>query len=403
MIRRTVIVEGPLAFRMRRIEAAQRGEAGVQILTLPQVAARLAGGFIRPARSQDLDPAIRAALETGGFAELERVRQLPGTTRSIAWTLAKVWQTDLGLADLARGSARLADLAEIERRIRANLAAGVLTPRDLRDAALKRGLRQLAREAEERPAQREAFRQLHLNVWLDGAPNPAFDLAVWDEGAEELDISEFDGAPCWIAVDLSKTTDLTAVVACFLDAQGRYVLVPHFFVPEAGMRRRSTKDKVPYVLWAEQKLITPTPGDVVDLDRVEHAIRALCERHEVQEIAMDPWGARPMINRLLEDGLPVTEMRQGFATMSPATKEFERALLSRRSAHSGHAVLRWCVGNVVLDEDAAGNVKPNKARSPDRIDGAVAAIMALARAAAAEHGPSIYDDAEARPEGFVFI
>lgn len=86
-----------------------------------------------------------------------------------------------------------------------------------------------------------------------------------------------------------------------------------------------------------------------------------------------------------------------------ATKEFERALLSRRIAHSGHAVLRWCVGNVVLDEDAAGNVKPNKARSPDRIDGAVAAVMALARAAAAQTGPSIYDDADARPEGFVFI
>ena len=138
MIRRTVIVEGPLAFRMRRIDAARRGEAGLQILTLPQLAARLAGGFIRPARSQDLDPAIRVALEAIGFAELERVRGLPGTTRSIAWTLAKVWQADLALQDLAGRSARLADLAEIERRVRANLAAGVLTPRDLRDAALKR-------------------------------------------------------------------------------------------------------------------------------------------------------------------------------------------------------------------------------------------------------------------------
>jgi RecB family exonuclease len=138
MKRRTVIVEGPLAFRMRRIDAARRGEAGLQILTLPQLAARLAGGFTRPATSQDLDPAIRATLEAGGFAELERIRQLPGTTRSIAWTLAKVWQADLALDDLAQGSARIADIAEIERRVRANLAVGVLTPRDLRDAALKR-------------------------------------------------------------------------------------------------------------------------------------------------------------------------------------------------------------------------------------------------------------------------
>ncbi len=138
LTRRTVVVEGPLAFRMRRIDAARRCEGGLQILTLPLLASRLIGGFIRPARSQDLDPAIRAALQASGFAELERVRQLPGMTRSIAWTLAKIWQADLALANLADRSARLADLAEIERRVRANLPAGMLTPRDLRDAALGR-------------------------------------------------------------------------------------------------------------------------------------------------------------------------------------------------------------------------------------------------------------------------
>jgi hypothetical protein len=138
MNRTTVVVEGPLAFRMRRIEAARRGEAGLQILTLPQLAARLAGGFIRPARSQDLDHAIRLALAAGGFAELERVRQLPGVSRSIARTLSKIWDADLSLQDIASRSARLADIAAIESRVRANLAAGVLTPRDLRDTALQR-------------------------------------------------------------------------------------------------------------------------------------------------------------------------------------------------------------------------------------------------------------------------
>jgi hypothetical protein len=122
---------------MMRVAAAKRAESGLQIFTLPLLAARLAGGFIRPARSQDIDPAIRAALEAGGFAELERVRQLPGTTRSIAWTLGKVWQADLALENLAEDGARLSDLAEIERRVHVHLAAGALTPRDLRDAALK--------------------------------------------------------------------------------------------------------------------------------------------------------------------------------------------------------------------------------------------------------------------------
>jgi hypothetical protein len=107
MSRRSVIVEGFLAFRVRRIGAARRGEAGAQILPLPQLAARLAGGFIRPTRSQGLDPAIQVALEGGGFAELERVRQLPGTTRSVSWTLAKMWRADLALEDLAKGCAGL--------------------------------------------------------------------------------------------------------------------------------------------------------------------------------------------------------------------------------------------------------------------------------------------------------
>jgi hypothetical protein len=137
-IRRTVVVEGPLAFRMRRIAAARQGEAGVQIMTLPQLAARLAGGFIRPARSQDLDPAIRAALEAGGFADLERIRELPGMRRSVGWTLTRVWNADFALADRAHDCARLQDLVTIEARVRANLPAGVLTPRDLRDAALQR-------------------------------------------------------------------------------------------------------------------------------------------------------------------------------------------------------------------------------------------------------------------------
>jgi hypothetical protein len=137
-IRRTVVVEGPLAFRMRRIAAARQGEAGVQIMTLPQLAARLAGGFIRPARSQDLEPAIRAALEAGGFADLERIRELPGMRRSVGWTLTRVWNADFALADRAHDCARLQDLVTIEARVRANLPAGVLTPRDLRDAALQR-------------------------------------------------------------------------------------------------------------------------------------------------------------------------------------------------------------------------------------------------------------------------
>ncbi|MFC5323631.1 PD-(D/E)XK nuclease family protein [Bradyrhizobium oligotrophicum] len=138
MIRRTVVVEGPLAFRMRRIAAARQNEGGVQIITLPQLAARLAGGFTRPAQSEELDRAIRSALEAGGFAELESIRSLPGMTRSAAWTLNRLWNADFALADRARERARLQDLMTIDAHVRASLPAGVLSPRDLRDAALQR-------------------------------------------------------------------------------------------------------------------------------------------------------------------------------------------------------------------------------------------------------------------------
>jgi RecB family exonuclease len=133
---RTVVVDGPLAFRMRRLQAAREGEVGLAITTLPLLAARLAGGFSRPAQPPELEPAIRTALEQGAFAELEHMPALPGTARAALWTLRKAWNADLSLSDLAVGSARIADLALLESRVHAVLSAGVLTPRRLRDAAL---------------------------------------------------------------------------------------------------------------------------------------------------------------------------------------------------------------------------------------------------------------------------
>ena len=138
MKRTTVVVEGPLAFRMRRLAAARRNEVGLQIFTLPLLAARLAGGFCRPARSEDLEPAIKLALDAPGFLELEAIRQLPGMTRSIAWTLSRIWDADLSLNDMIHESPRFQDLALIERRVCAALPAGVLAPRDLRDVAMAR-------------------------------------------------------------------------------------------------------------------------------------------------------------------------------------------------------------------------------------------------------------------------
>ncbi len=254
------------------------------------------------------------------------------------------------------------------------------------------GLRQLAREAAEIPAEREAFKQLNLNMWLDHSLDPFVDMLVYDEGNFPVDLDELEGKPCWVGVDLSSTNDLTAVVACWGDSESGYTVYPWFFCPADNLRARTDRDKVPYVAWAEEELLIPTPGNVVDYRYVEDYIREICARFDVREIAFDPHLARNMLNNLIEDGLPAVEMRQGWVTMAPAVKEVERAILSRRFRHGGHPVLRWNFDNITVHTDTAGNRSFHKGKSKDRIDGAVAAAMAVARCAAGDSNASSYDN-----------
>lgn len=259
------------------------------------------------------------------------------------------------------------------------------------------GLRQLAREARERPGDREAFRQLNLNIWLDHSADPFVDMAVYDEGDTPVDLDALQGTPCWLGVDLSSNSDLTCIVAAWRTEAGGFIVHPWFFCPEGNLRVRADRDGVPYPTWAEQGFIIPTSGNVVDFRRVEDTIRDLCDQFDVREIAFDPHLARNTLNNLLEDGLPAVEMRQGWQTMAPAVKELERAILGRSLAHGGHPILRWCFDNVAVHRDSTGNKVFHKGKSRDRIDGAVACAMAVARAAAGEV-PSIYETEEWSPE-----
>ncbi|MFK8250660.1 terminase large subunit [Ancylobacter terrae] len=259
------------------------------------------------------------------------------------------------------------------------------------------GLRQLAREGERRVGDRESFRQLNLNIWLDHSADPFVDMLVYDDGNEPVDLEALEGEPCWLGVDLSSNHDLTAVVAAWRDGEGGYLVHPWFFCPEANLRLRADRDGVPYPTWADAGHIIATPGNVVDFRMVEDTIRGLCERFRVEEIAFDPHLARNMLNNLLDDGLPAVEMRQGWVTMAPAVKELERAIVGRQLRHGGHPVLRWCFDNIAVHTDSAGNRMFHKGKSKDRIDGAVACAMAVARASAGG-GASIYDDPAWTPD-----
>lgn len=256
------------------------------------------------------------------------------------------------------------------------------------------GLRVLARQAREIPSRRAAFQQLHLNMWLDGSADPFVDMQVYDEGSFPVDLEDLENEPCWLGVDLSSTNDLTAVVACWGDGESGYVIHPWFFCPEDNLRAREDRDKVPYVQWADDEYIIPTPGNVVDFRYIEDHIRELCARFDVREIAFDPHLARNTLNTLLEEGLPAVEMRQGWVTMAPAVKELERAIIGRRFRHGGHPILRWNFENIVVHTDAAGNKSFHKGKSREKIDGAVAAAMAVARCAAGDSNVSSYESFE---------
>jgi len=217
---------------------------------------------------------------------------------------------------------------------------------------------------------------------------------VYDEGNQPVSLDALDGEPCWLGVDLSSTQDLTAVVAAFPRHDGRMIVAPWFFCPADTLRKRQERDQIPYLTWADQGLIIPTAGNVVDYDQVETLIEDLAERFHVQEVAIDRWNSTATMNRLMEAGLTVAQFGQGTKSMAPAVKEAERLILARKLIHGGNPILRWSFSNVVLEQDAAGNRKPTKAKSAEKIDGAVAALMAISQAVIGDGGGSVHAQEE---------
>ncbi|MFK4523692.1 phage terminase large subunit-like protein [Bradyrhizobium japonicum] len=256
------------------------------------------------------------------------------------------------------------------------------------------GLRQLALEGVTSVTARETFRQYNLNVWLDHSTSPFVDMATYDQGAAPVDYEALRGAPCWVGVDMSKTTDLSAVIACFRDGD-TYTVLPHFFCPEADIRRRGDLDGVNYTAWAKDGFITPTPGNVIDNAAVADYIRSLAERLQVQEIGFDVAFAQGVMAPLVDEGYPVVSIRQGWVTQSPALNVLERAIISGNFRHGGHPVLRWNFANVAIHKDANDNRIIHKSKSTDRIDGAAATWMAVSRAAAGDSSRSIYEHPDA--------
>jgi len=238
-------------------------------------------------------------------------------------------------------------------------------------------LQTLAARAQEIPAQENTFRRLYLNQWTEQASR-WIQMAAWDAcQAAPRARQALIGRRCYVGLDLSATTDLSALVAVFPDETGFDVLA-QFFVPAERIRDRSHRDRVPYTEWARDGHLQATPGATVDYEIIRQAVKDWAAEFDVQMIAYDPWNATDLVKRLQEqDGLACVPMRQGFASLSAPTKSLERAILGKTLRQDGHPVLRWNVSNVAVESDPAGNLKPSKVASTERIDGVVALIMAV--------------------------
>lgn len=255
--------------------------------------------------------------------------------------------------------------------------------------------------AKQNPGEENSFRQLRLNQWVKQAVR-WMPMDKWDKCEFAVSEDDLEGRVCYGGLDLSSTTDITAFVLVFPpeDENDKYIILPYFWIPEENLYLRVRRDHVPYDVWERQGFLQTTEGNVVHYGYIEKFIESLGERFNIREIAFDRWGAVQMVQNLEGMGFTVVPFGQGFKDMSPPTKELMKLVLEQKIAHGGHPVLRWMMDNIFIRTDPAGNIKPDKEKSTEKIDGAVATIMALDRAIRCgnENVESVYDT-----RGLLFI
>lgn len=255
--------------------------------------------------------------------------------------------------------------------------------------------------AQQNPGEENAFRQLRLNQWVKQSVR-WMPMEKWDACAFPVSEDDLEGRICYGGLDLSSTTDITAFVLVFppLDEDDKYYVLPYFWIPEETLDLRVRRDHVPYDLWERQGVLMTTEGNVVHYGYIEKFIEQLGERFNIREIAFDRWGAVQMVQNLEGMGFTVVPFGQGFKDMSPPTKELMKLVLEEKIAHGGHPVLRWMMDNIYIRTDPAGNIKADKEKSTEKIDGAIATIMGLDRAIRCgnDTGASVYDS-----RGLLFI
>lgn len=259
-------------------------------------------------------------------------------------------------------------------------------------------LRRQVEEAKAMPSQENIVKRLNFCIWTESITK-WMSTDKWNACGFPVDAEALKGRSCYGGLDLSNNIDLTAWVLVFppIDDGGKYEILCRFFLPEDNMMERVKRDKVPYDVWVRQGFIKTTPGNIIDYAFILAQIEQDSKDYHIQELAFDRWGSQKITTDLQDLGFEVdgkktlVQFGQGYASMSPPTKEVEKMVLSGELAHGNNPVLSWNVSNVSIRFDPAENQKPDKEKSIERIDGAVALIMAIGRAMLQKDTTSIYE------------
>ena len=231
------------------------------------------------------------------------------------------------------------------------------------------------KDAKNRP---EAVRNVmtkNVNLWVDAEKTWILD-DVWQQCGGETLLADLQGCDCWGGLDLSNVSDITVFVLIF-NKNNRFQLLPFFWIPEEKMLEKIRKENINYDHWVRQGFVKVTPGNITDYDFVKADILKIAADYNLKSTAYDRWNSSQTIIDLSNEGLTFNPFGQGYGSMSAPTKQFEALVLSEQIEHFGNPVLRWMLSSTLVKTDPAGNIKPDKEKSTQKIDGIVASIMAL--------------------------
>jgi phage terminase large subunit-like protein len=218
-------------------------------------------------------------------------------------------------------------------------------------------------------------------------------MGVWADGAEPFDEEELAGRTCYGGLDLARVNDLSSLALVFPPEHPdeKTKIIWRHWCPEEDILRRARRDRAPYTVWRDKGFLAATEGNTTDFKFIEAEILELATKFNILEIAYDRTFAGELVRNLQDEGVTMVEFGQGFISMGPAAAEFMRLLIGRSLQHGSNPVAGWSASNVTVRRDPAGNEKPDKERSIERIDPVVAAIMAVGRLQVAQGG-SVYEE-----------